>query len=136
MRILAGEIIAAGYTAIVDATFLRHSQRGPFRALAMELGVAFVILTLQASEATLRQRIVRRRADGGDPSDADLAVLAHQLASRESLTEYERAHAVAYDAEAPLEAARAPDAWAAIADRLGRVHLDAPRSMTTGSQPC
>ena len=40
------------------------------------------------------------------------------MATREPLTAYERAHVVAYAAEAPLEAARAPDAWAGIADRL------------------
>ena len=118
LRVLAREILGAGRTAIVDATFLRHSQRESFRALAMELGVPFVILALEASDATLRERITKRRAEGGDASDADLAVLARQVATREPLTVDERAYAVAYDAEAPLEAARAPATWGDLAGRL------------------
>ena len=82
------------------------------------LAVPFVIVALEAKEATLRERIARRRADGVDASDADLAVLAHQIATREPLTVAERAYAVTYDAEAPLEAAWTPSAWAGIAARL------------------
>ncbi|HET7032825.1 MAG TPA: AAA family ATPase [Casimicrobiaceae bacterium] len=119
LRTLARDILGAGRIAIVDATFLRHSQRESFRALAMELGLPFLILAFEASEATLRQRITQRQAGGGDASDADLAVLGHQIATREPLTADERTHAVVYDAEAPLEAARAPAAWKELARRLG-----------------
>jgi predicted kinase len=118
LRTLAHDILGAGRIAIVDATFLRHAQRESFRALAMELGIPFVILAFEASEATLRQRITQRLSGGGDPSDADLAVLAHQIATREPLTADERAYALAYDAEAPLEAARAPAVWAGLEGRL------------------
>jgi len=119
LRSLAREIVDAGRTAIVDAAFLRRSQREPFRALAAELGVPFVILVFEASEATLRQRVAVRDARGDDASDADLAVLGHQLAAREPLAAEERACAVVYDAEAPLAAARAPGAWTEISRRLG-----------------
>ncbi len=115
---LARDIVDAGYVAIVDATFLLRAQRESFQALAGELNVPFAILALDASEATLRERIVRRGAAGGDASDADLAVLAHQIATREALTVEERSFAIFHDAEAPLEAARAPGAWAALAGRL------------------
>ena len=118
LRTLARDILGAGRIAIVDATFLRHSQRESFRALAMELGIPYVILGFEASEATLRQRITQRRSGGGDASDADLTVLAHQIATREPLTATERTYAVAYDGEAPLEAARAPAAWVELAGRL------------------
>jgi len=115
---LARDILGAGRSAIVDATFLRRSQREPFRALAAQLGIPFVIVAFEASEATLRERIVRRKADGGDASDADLAVLAHQIAAREPLSPDEQAFAIVYDAEAPLEAARESGAWAQLANRL------------------
>ena len=118
LRVLARDILGAGRVAIVDATFLRRADREPFRALARDLAVPFVILAFEAREATLRERIIRRRDDGGDASDADLAVLAHQIATREPLTAAERTYAVTYDAEAPLEAARTPSAWARIAARL------------------
>ena len=87
----------------------------------MELGVPFAIVAFEANEATLRARIVQRQAGGRDASDADLAVLARQqVAAREPLTAAERAFVVAYDAELPLEAARAPTAWSELAGLLAR----------------
>jgi len=118
LRALARDILAAGSIAIVDATFLRQADRESFRMLARDLAVPFVILVFEAKEATLRERITRRRGEGVDASDADLAVLAHQIATREPLTTAERTYAVTYDAEAPLEAARTPTAWASLAARL------------------
>ncbi len=120
LRALAREIVGAGCIAIVDATFLERAQRDSFRALATELGVPFAIVAFEAKETTLRARIVRRKRGDRDASDADLAVLARQKASAESLTAAERAFAVAYDAEAPLEAARVPSAWSRLADLLAR----------------
>ena len=118
LRAVARDVVGAGRIAIVDATFLRRAERESFRALAEELRVPFVILALDAREATLRERITRRRAEDRDASDADLEVLAHQISVRESLTPAERACAFAYNAEAPLEAACAPSAWVRLADRL------------------
>jgi aminoglycoside phosphotransferase family enzyme/predicted kinase len=118
LRGLARWIVDSGRIAIVDATFLRHRQREQFRALAAELGVPFVILSFEASEATLHARVVQRHAARHDASDADAAVLAHQIATREPLTLDERARVVVYDAEAPLAAARAPAAWSVLTSRL------------------
>ena len=119
LRDVAREIVGAGRIAIVDASFLRHAQRDSFRALAAELGVPFVIVSFEAKEATLRRRVAERHARGTDVSDADVAVLEHQIATREPLTADERAHAAIYDAELPLEAARAPSAWTEVSRRLG-----------------
>ncbi|HSS70204.1 MAG TPA: AAA family ATPase [Casimicrobiaceae bacterium] len=118
LHTLARDIVRAGWTAIVDATFLLREQRERFRALAEELRVPFMIIAFEAGEGTLRERIVRRQAAGGDASDADLAVLAHQLATHEPLAPQEKTSAVVYDAEAPLEAARAPGAWEAVRRRM------------------
>jgi len=82
---LAGSVIDAGYTAIVDATFLKKAQRDMFRRYAVARGVPFVILDILADEATLRTRIRQRLAAQRDASEADLAVLEHQLATQESL---------------------------------------------------
>jgi aminoglycoside phosphotransferase family enzyme/predicted kinase len=101
LRELARSIVETGRTAIVDATFLKRSHRQAFHALADELRVPFQILSLEADEATLRQRIAQRSARGTDASDADLAVLAHQIATREALTPDERRCAI--DAHAVLE---------------------------------
>lgn len=118
LRALAHGALAAGWSAIVDAAFLEHLQRARFQALAAELGVPFVILVFDANEATLRRRIVQRQTGGRDASDADLAVLAHQLVTREPLMAHEKVFAVDLDAEMPIEAMRAPTAWAAVRSRL------------------
>jgi predicted kinase len=118
LRDVARAIVEGGRIAIVDAAFLRRSQRESFRALAAELGVPFVLVALEADEATLRRRILDRSARGTDASDADLAVLAHQIATREPLTADERAQAVVCDADAPLEAARALAASRAVSRRI------------------
>ena len=129
LRALARNILDAGRIAIVDAAFLRRADRESFRMLAADLAVPFVIVAFEAQEATLRERITRRRDEGFDASDADLAVLAHQIATREPLTAAERSYAVTYDAEAPLEAARTPSAWAPLAARL------AGRAEASSGQP-
>lgn len=104
---LAQIVVAAGYTVIVDATFLKRAQRDAFRNLAGRLGVPFAVLDFQAQETTLRRRIVARHTGGRDASEADLAVLDHQLASREPLAPEEQADVVAVDSERDDGMARA-----------------------------
>jgi hypothetical protein len=105
---LAGTILRAGHNALVDATFLQHAQRGRFRKLAWTLDCPFLILDLQASDAELRGRVAERQAKGADASEADVAILERQLASRQPLDADEQAQAVALHSGAvPLEAIRA-----------------------------
>jgi hypothetical protein len=59
----------------------------------------FTILDCQASHKTLRRRITERAASGADASEADLAVLEHQLATEKMLTDCERQHVVRVDSE-------------------------------------
>ncbi|TMH60646.1 MAG: aminoglycoside phosphotransferase [Betaproteobacteria bacterium] len=125
---LTREIVVAGYVAVVDAAFLKRAQRDLLRDLAAKLGVAFVILALPASEATLRERVGRRSAAGSDVSDADLAVLGYQLHTQEPLAPDEEPYVVWYDAEAPLANARAPEAWHAVRERIAHTVWDRRRS--------
>lgn len=76
----AGQVLTAGFSVIVDATFLKREQRTAFRALAERLGVEFAILLCDAPLDELRRRILAR---GADPSDATLEVLDAQLAAAE-----------------------------------------------------
>ncbi|MEO8751084.1 MAG: AAA family ATPase [Casimicrobiaceae bacterium] len=116
---IAAGVVAAGFVALVDGTFLQRRQRDRFRALAQERGIPFVVVAFAASDAALRKRVVERARHGADASDADVAVLEYQLRSRESLSAEESAHAVAYDADAPLAAAQSPHAWLAVIERIG-----------------
>jgi hypothetical protein len=90
LRRLAQHVLQAGYSVIVDATFLEREQRALFRELAEQEGAVFAILEFEADEQTLRQRVADRMARDDDASDADLHVLEHQLATRQPLSEYER----------------------------------------------
>ena len=100
---LASLIVQAGPSVIVDATFLKKSQRQHFKALAQSLKVPFVILDIQASEDVLRSRITKRAEYDKDASEATLAVLEQQLKSQKPLTEEEKAYTIRIDTENPLE---------------------------------
>jgi predicted kinase len=113
----AGNVLASGRIAIVDATFLEASQRDPFRALAAERGVACHHIECTAPEAVLRERILRRRAEGGDPSEADLAVLERQLARQDMPGQGADAPLVVIDTAAADTVQRA---LAALLSRNGR----------------
>lgn len=84
--------LAAGWSTVVDAAFLRREERAAFQALAAEVGVAFFILAPQASPAQLRERILERLEKSSDASEATLAVLDQQMASIEPLTADEATH--------------------------------------------
>lgn len=97
LKRLARVVTDAGYPVIVDATFLKRAQRERFKNLATALGIPFVVLDCRAPQSELRERVVKRAELGHDPSDADLAVLEHQLATVEPLTPDEQASAVTFD---------------------------------------
>ena len=111
---LSGVVLEAGYSAIVDATFLARAQRSAFAKLAREAGVPFAIAACEAPEAVLCERIAKRERDARDASEAGLEVLAHQLGSREPLNEAEQADSVRFEAGCEPHAATE-----ALARRLG-----------------
>ena len=104
LKDLAGIVSDCGIPVIVDATFLVRARREEFAALARSLGAPLRILDFRAGEATLRARIRQRGAEGHDASEANLAVLDHQLRSQERLTPHEQALTLHWDTECPGEA--------------------------------
>lgn len=96
LHALARELLAAGTTVIVDAAFLRLSEREHFRRLAHELEVPFAIASLQASATNLTTRVARRHGESNDASEADLAVLKSLQSKQEPLSPAEQAHAVVF----------------------------------------
>jgi predicted kinase len=98
--------LRAGFDMIADATFLQRRQREQFRELAARLGSAFVIVDCAAPPALLEERLRQRLAGGADASDADLAVLHHQLAHHDPLTAAEQRVTVSLGADAALAVAR------------------------------
>ncbi len=84
----------AGHSVILDAASLRREQRDLLRRVAVERQAPFIILDVEAPAPVLRARIRERAASGRDASDADLAVLDHQIATHEPLAPEERPYAL------------------------------------------
>jgi predicted kinase len=78
---LADSLLAEGHHVILDAAFLKKKQRVFARSVASSLGVESVLVCAEAPEDELRSRIEERAKQKDEASEADLAVLEHQLAS-------------------------------------------------------
>jgi len=78
---LADSLLAAGHHVILDAAFLKKKQRVFARSVASSLGVESVLVCAEAPEDVLRSRIERRAERRDEASEANLAVLEHQLES-------------------------------------------------------
>jgi aminoglycoside phosphotransferase family enzyme/predicted kinase len=76
---VASSALSSGFSVIVDATFTGRKRRLPFIRLANSMNCRCHILCFHASHEVLRQRVEARHKEGGDPSEADLKVLASQL---------------------------------------------------------
>ena len=86
--------LRAGFDMIADASFLQQRQRQRFVDLAKQLQVELIILDCTAPLETLRERIQKRAADPLNASEADLAVLEHQLTHHDPLTDQEKQCAI------------------------------------------
>jgi len=82
--------LRAGFSMIADASFLQRRHREQFIEMAGRIGVPVGIVDCRADEETLRKRIRLRAAAGSDASDADLAVLEHQMRHHDPLTAIEK----------------------------------------------
>ncbi len=91
---VARTIIKAGYSVVIDATFLKKAHRDEFHHLAQQLQVPFKILNCQAPRAQLEQWINKRQMENRDPSEADLKVLTMQEKNLEALTAEEQAYTI------------------------------------------
>lgn len=69
---LAEQIITAGFSVIVDATFLKYEQRKIFKLLAERIDVPYIILQLTASVEVMKQRIIERKNDVSDAGIAEI----------------------------------------------------------------
>jgi hypothetical protein len=72
----ATRVVRAGHTAIVDAVFARPEDRVAAERATQDAGVPFTGLWLEARPDVLVRRVQQRRSD---VSDADAAVVRHQL---------------------------------------------------------
>jgi aminoglycoside phosphotransferase family enzyme/predicted kinase len=81
----AGQLLTAGCSVIIDATFGSRAQRAQLAAVAHRLGLPLRLIECRAPLEVLRQRLRRRAAQGTDASDADEQVLDWQLRNTQAL---------------------------------------------------
>ena len=113
LHAVAHVALGAGWPVVVDAAFLRRSERAAFAALAASLAVPFSIFDCQAALPLLHQRLEQRQASGADPSEAGAAVLERLSGADELLDEQERAIAIVIDAAQPVPTATLAQRWLA-----------------------
>ncbi len=102
---LASLCLGEGMAVIVDATFLKQSNRKLFMDLAAARRVPCRILRFYTSEERLFERVRQRSLAGNDASDADTAVLAAQLEQIEHLSAEEETIAIAVNTEERIDEA-------------------------------
>jgi len=104
---LAQQVLAAGHSVIVDATFLLSVRRQLFARLAAAMNVPFVILSCRADDAVLERRIAMRQAARSDASEAGIEVMRGQKAFAQALAADEERAAIVIDTgdEASLDRA-------------------------------
>jgi predicted kinase len=100
----AGNMVQAGWTVLVDATFLRRADRDSFRRLARKSGGRFLIVACRAPEDVLRARVAARAVEARDASEAGLAVLERQLADFEPMGADEAVDTVIVNTAGPATA--------------------------------
>ena len=117
---LARGLLAAGFPVIVDAAFVLHTERENFRMLAREMGVPFVIASLQADEAALKERLALRCSRADDASEADISVMQKLQVIQEPLWNEElAAAAVTFTNNGDMAALEAAgDSWKLLDARL------------------
>lgn len=95
----AEQILTAGFSVIVDATFLRAQDRHDFEALAKRLELPFVIMKFTAPASVLKERVRRRLEKSRDASEATEDIVDMQLRSHEPLSDQELQYVI--DARSP-----------------------------------
>lgn len=76
--------IKEGVSVVVDGTFLKPSQRETIRAAGRHVSSPLQIVWCDCPEAIAQERIIRRREQGTDISDARLDIYENQVESFDS----------------------------------------------------
>ncbi len=96
---LSHTLVAAGYSVIVDATFLHHQHRQKFFDLSLNLHIAFKIIHSYCHPSTLEKRLQQRRTQHDNISDANQQILQKQLEHYSELTANEKKYCFSINTE-------------------------------------
>ena len=100
----AERLLGAGFSVIIDASFLRGADRQSLVALADRQNLDHAILDTSAVRGALEQRLQNRSVDDKEASEADIEILEHQFDTADALTaaELERTVRVATDGDVDI----------------------------------
>lgn len=101
----AENIVEAGYSVIIDATFLQREHREAFAKAAKRWRIPFRILHCHAPLPTLHNWLIERENEGTDASEATVATLEYQTAHQEPLTLDEEIQTVVVQTDQPVDMA-------------------------------
>ncbi len=87
-------ILEAGHNVILDAAFLKVTDRAMAISIATDLALTMHIARGHCADRILRDRIRQRSLRRDDASEASLEVLELQLATAEPLTNEEKTIAI------------------------------------------
>jgi aminoglycoside phosphotransferase family enzyme/predicted kinase len=105
MAKLTEETVRAGYSVIVDATFLTRAQRHTFFSLAQAQHSPWHIIYFFAPLDVCAQRVRERFMVAKDPSEADEKVLMAQVGKFEAFTPDERPYIIEVDTSKTVDMA-------------------------------
>lgn len=100
----ARSLLMAGWSVVIDATFLRYGDRKSFFDLADDLHVPFIILSFNTPVDILKQRLYARMNAGNDASDANIKVLESQRENNDPLNVNEYKNTILITANVHLNA--------------------------------
>jgi len=96
---LAEQLLDAGFSVIVDATFLKRRQRKEFEKLADIKNINYRIFHCYAPGSVMQNRLIQRNKQNKDASDADITVLQHQIEQDEDFSTEEKTQLVEINTE-------------------------------------
>ena len=82
-------ILTSGISVIVDATFIKQTQRQLFNDLCHKMNTPLTILAIETTKDVLEKRLTARATDSTNVSDADIKIMQQQLATLEPLNDNE-----------------------------------------------
>ena len=100
----AEDLLAAGGSVIIDASYKREDERRRAEALARRYGAAFHILECRCPEAVIRRRLDVRGADADEPSDGRWDIFEAQRADFDPMSGWASGVHIAVDTGTTPEA--------------------------------
>lgn len=103
LNALARQVLDAGFSAILDATYLKRAERDAARDVARAANRRCIVLSCEAAPEALRARVARRLQAGKDAAEADLGVLERQFQWVEPVVQDEAAVVLRTDSTWKIE---------------------------------